>query len=248
MQTELPLSIGFWGLNRTASTIIPKKLHARYKEVCQRKGAFQASFPLPALLQDEESSRNSSVGTECIKHFINNISTEVPAVAELEGNHARKFSQNPALKVLLLLHCTACGSCMASAGLTEVRFLGKYLKQGLFCLSPVTFKEQLRTPGFFSRQVQGMNPYVLANRVSLTKTTPLAIAWAIANQHKAAGICYDQCTATTQLFILDRPLRCFGDKKKTPQKKTTKENHKNPQPTPRLSWVVLMLSRSVLVK
>lgn len=81
-----------------------------------------------------------------------------------------------------------------------------------------------------------MNPYVLANRVSLTKTTPLAIAWAIANQHKAAGICYDQCTATTQLFILDRALRCFGDKKKNhhrkkQQKKTTK-THSQPHDCP----------------
>lgn len=78
----------------------------------------------------------------------------------------------------------------------------------------MTFKEQLRTLGFFSKCTEGVNRYVLASTASLNQMIPLAIAFTTANHLIAAGICYSQCTATTLLFVLDRALGCFGDLKK----------------------------------
>jgi len=48
-------------------------------------------------------------------------------------------------------------------------------------MSLVTFKEKLRTPGFFSKCVEGINHYALANTASRNKMIPLAIALAVAN-------------------------------------------------------------------
>lgn len=62
---------------------------------------------------------------------------------------------------------------------------------------------------------------------------PLAIALAVANHLRAARVCYDQYTATTSLFILDKALGCFEDLKK----KNIYIIHI--QPTPPLSHVVL---------
>lgn len=119
-----------------------------------------------------------------------------------------KSSQKPALKVLLLVHYTAWGSCTAQ----KCCLSGKYL-QGLFCLPLETFKEKLRTLRLFQKCAEGVNHYVLANTASFNKMIPLAIALAIANPLIAAGVCHDQCNATTQLFILDRALGHFGDLK-----------------------------------
>lgn len=115
-----------------------------------------------------------------------------------------KSSQKPALKVLLLVHYTAWGSCTAQ----KCCLSGKYL-QGLFCLPLETLKREIKDSRILLKMCRGELVIMYQPTQPFNKMIPLAIA----NPLIAAGICHDQCNATTQLFILARALGHFGDLK-----------------------------------
>lgn len=101
---------------KPASTVIPKNYMYTTKKFVRER----ASFKPVSFYARFFKIRNPAAPAEHIKHFINIISSDVSSLAELEGNHMWKSSQNPALKVLLLVCYTAWGSCTGSAVPIEV--------------------------------------------------------------------------------------------------------------------------------